>query len=115
MTFNANDLYVAVLEHEQELDRDDQREGDHFFANGGKLEGFGKFTPYDSQPRNYWDEGDCWYVLKHVESGRLFFRTGEYTSYDGFDWGVGVKEVTKTEVTVPAYMNTSGDIVVVVK
>lgn len=109
MSFTAAELQNFL--HKEEYGQDFY-DGEHFFANGGELGSFGHFTPVEAKSASYWDteyEGastsDCWYVLKHDESNRLFIRVGTYSSYDGYNWD-HIQEVTQgiEQVTFNVYL-----------
>lgn len=63
-----------------------------------EVEGLGSFLPVDSW--NLGDGREMGEVVKHVESGKLFMRTGYYSSWDSSEWGTGwveAKPYTYTE------------------
>ena len=115
MSFTLKDFKTVLEKYESDNPADEYDSGDeHFFAKGGTLPGLGHFNPVESDPSNYWDEGDCWYVIKHEDSGRLFLRTGDYSSYDGYDWdNNGLHEVTKgvEKVKFEAFYDLDNEVV----
>lgn len=121
MSFSANDLQVEVDELEDH-NSNDYDEGNHFFADGGTITINGneqEFISHDAKSASYSDneyEGsstsECWYVIKHQPSQRLFIRTGSYSSYDGYDFN-RVKEVEETlkSITFQVYSDKTGKVI----
>lgn len=71
------------------------------YYEGVTLQGFGTFEVINTG--NLGDGHEAWSVLRHNESGRLFRRSGYYSSWDGGDWDGDLVEVEPVQVTVTRF------------
>src|SRR6478752_9466588 len=77
---------------------------DEFHYEGGMLPGLGTFKHIASW--NLGDGNETGYVTRHEESGRLYRKTGTYSSWDATYWEEGdFDEVEPREVTVTRYVS----------
>lgn len=71
------------------------------------LHNFGHFKSRDSW--NLGDGHECGIVFEHVESGRLFRKTGWYSSWDSGEWDGPLTEVEAVEYTSFKYRDLSSE------
>lgn len=63
--------------------------------------GYAYYADADVESKNYWEEGDIWFVFKVTQAGRpdrFFRRSGYYSSYGGREFDGGTTEVTGRQV-----------------